>query len=249
MIISHKLKIIYIRVQKTASTSFEMALSKYCGPDDIITRLGREQDEIRESLGYCGEQNVKEGRCLKYKQHNRATFIKDNVPIDIWESHTKIATIRNPYDKMISKYYDIYRETREEDILVFAKWIKRRAKVSGRIASFLYGPIHIDGKLVIDFCIRYEHLIEDIKKLETKIACPGLSKEIQKYSFQSEHRPSQKSSLYEIYSKYPQAKSIIDEELYKYVDNYELLRSHWLKHKSELEQLLDGGGQKVRTKL
>ncbi|MCY4304021.1 MAG: sulfotransferase family 2 domain-containing protein [Aestuariivita sp.] len=248
MIISHKLKVIYIRVQKTASTSFEMALSKYCGPEDVITKLGRGQDEIRESLGYCGGQNFKEGRYREYKQHHRATVIKNNVPIDIWESYTKIANIRNPYDKMISKYYDEHQKTKEEDILVFAEWIEKIAKKSEWIASFLYGPIHIDGKLVIDFCIRYEHLIEDIKALETKIACPGLSKEIQKYSFQSEHRPNQKGSLYEIYSKYPEAKSIIDKELYKYIDKYELLRSHWLKHKSELEQLLDGGGQKVRTR-
>ena len=227
---------------KTASTSFEMALSKYCGPDDVITRLGREQDKIRESLGYCGEQNVIEGGRRKYKQHNRATVIKNNVPIDIWESYTKIANIRNPYDKMISKYYDLYQKTKEEDMPVFAEWIEKRAKESGWIASFLYGPIHIDGKLIIDFCVRYEHLIEDIKELETKISCPGLSKEMQKYSFQSESRPNQKGSLYEIYSKYPEAKSIIDKELYDHLDKYELLRSHWLKHKSELEQMLDGGG-------
>ena len=245
MIISHKLKIIYIRVQKTASTSFEMALSKYCGPEDVITRLGRKQDEIRESLGYCGEQNVTEGGCRKYEQHYSATDIKNNIPLDIWESYTKIATIRNPYDRMISKYYDEHRKTREEVMPVFAKWIKKRAKKSGWIASFLYEPIHIDGKLAIDFCIRYEHLIEDIKALETKIACPSLSKEIQKYSFQSEHRPDQKASLYKIYSKYPEAKSIIDEELHNHIDKYELLRSHWLKHKSELEQMLDGGRQKV----
>ncbi len=248
MIISHKLKVIYIRVQKTASTSFEMALSKYCGPEDVITKLGRGQDEIRESLGYCGEQNIKEGRYRKYKQHNHATVMKNNVPIDIWESYTKIANIRNPYDKMISKYYDEYRKTKKEAMPVFAEWIERRAEVSGWLASFLYAPIHIDGKLVIDFCIRYEHLIEDIKELETKIACPGLSKEIQKYSFQSEHKPDQKASLYEIYSKYPEAKSIIDKELYKCIDKYELLRSHWLKHKSELEQMLDGGEQKVRVR-
>ncbi len=224
-----------------------MALSKYCGPEDVITKLGRKQDKIRESLGYCGEQNVKEGGYRKYKQHHRATVIKNNIPIDIWESYTKIATIRNLYDRMISKYFDI-KETEKVTIPAFGKWIERRAKESGWIASFLYGPIHIDGKLVIDFCIRYEHLIEDIKALETKIACPGLSKEIQKYFFQSEPRPNQKSSLYEIYSKYPKAKSIIDEELYDHIDQYELLRSHWLKHKSELEQMLNDGGQKVRTR-
>ncbi len=222
--------------------SFEMALSKYCGPEDLITRLGRGQDEIRESLGYYGEQNIGEGEDRKYKQHNSATIIKNNISADIWEGYTKIATIRSPYDKMISKYYDCHRNTEEKDMPVFGEWIEKRFKKSGRIASFLYAPIHIDGKLVVDFCIRYEHLIEDIKKLETKIACPGLSEEIQKYSFNSEFRSKQKGSLYKTYSTYPEAKSTIDEDLYKHIDKYELLRSHWLKHKSELERMLDGSG-------
>ncbi|MXX98361.1 MAG: hypothetical protein F4Y58_00425, partial [Gammaproteobacteria bacterium] len=39
MIISHKLKVIHIRLKKVAGSSFEMALARYCGADDILTPI------------------------------------------------------------------------------------------------------------------------------------------------------------------------------------------------------------------
>ena len=37
MILSHKHKFIFLKTKKTASTSLEIALSKICGKDDIVT--------------------------------------------------------------------------------------------------------------------------------------------------------------------------------------------------------------------
>ena len=234
-----------------ASTSFEMALSKYCGPEDIIGRLGRGNDELRESLGYCGHQNIRINNKVRYKGHDGAVVIKERVLPDIWDSYTKIATIRNPYDKMISKYYDLFRKAGEEKPLTFEKFIERRRRrnKSGLISHFLYDPIHIDGKLVVDFYIRYEHLIEDAKKLEMKIACPGLLETMQQFSFGTQFRPKQGTSLYDIYSKYPKAKSMIDEDLYENIDKYELLRDHWPKYKLELEKILDTGDEQICNRI
>jgi hypothetical protein len=39
VILSHQYRFIYIRCRKTASTSIELALSRICGPDDIIFSL------------------------------------------------------------------------------------------------------------------------------------------------------------------------------------------------------------------
>ena len=60
MIISHKLKVIYIKLAKVAGSSFEIALSKYCGSDDILTPILPE-GKIWESMGYYRNgQNYKD---------------------------------------------------------------------------------------------------------------------------------------------------------------------------------------------
>ena len=234
-----------------ASTSFEMALSKYCGPNDIIVKLGRGNDEIRESLGYFGPQNFEindKNSKVKYRGHDEAIVIKETIPPDIWDSYTKIATIRNPYDKMISKYYDVFRDASKEETPTFEQFVERRRKRRW-IARYLYSPIHIDGKLVVDFYIRYEHLIEDVKKLEMKIACPGLLETMQQFSIGTQFRPKQGSFLYDIYSKYPKAKSMIDEDLCENLDKYELLKDHLPRYKSELEKILDTGDEQICNRI
>ncbi len=57
MIVSHKHKFIFLKTNKTAGTSIEIALSKFCGEDDIITRISPKDEQTRRDLGYRGAQN------------------------------------------------------------------------------------------------------------------------------------------------------------------------------------------------
>lgn len=60
MIVSHKHKFIFIKTAKSAGTSIEIALSKFCGSEDIITPILPAEDERkRKQLGYKGQQNFK----------------------------------------------------------------------------------------------------------------------------------------------------------------------------------------------
>lgn len=56
MIISHKHKFIFIKTRKTAGSSIELALSRYCGENDVITPIGEKSERLRSQEG-CGPQN------------------------------------------------------------------------------------------------------------------------------------------------------------------------------------------------
>ena len=57
MILSHEHRFIFLKTNKTAGTSIEIALSKFCGEKDVITPVVMEDEEIRSRLGYRGPQN------------------------------------------------------------------------------------------------------------------------------------------------------------------------------------------------
>lgn len=121
MIISHKHKFIFIKTRKTAGTSIEIALSKYCGSNDVITPLIEVDENYRNELGYRGKQNYLydlksyskndillaflKKKKLGFYNHIGAVEIKKRVPTSIWNDYYKFCFERNPYDKFLSWYY------------------------------------------------------------------------------------------------------------------------------------------------
>lgn len=57
MILSHQHRFIFLKTNKTAGTSIEIALSQFCGPDYIIMPIPRKDELIREELSFRGPQN------------------------------------------------------------------------------------------------------------------------------------------------------------------------------------------------
>ena len=99
MIISHKLKIIHIKLKKVACSSFEAALSKYCGPDDVLSEIGWPDTELREILGFPSAQNYEPFMIRNRIDHLSADEIRGLIAPDIFDNYLKIAIIRNPYQK------------------------------------------------------------------------------------------------------------------------------------------------------
>ncbi len=69
VIASHSHRFIFLKTRKTAGTSVEIALSKVCGPDDVITEISPEDEALRRAAGGRGPQNF-ESPPLPRKAYN-----------------------------------------------------------------------------------------------------------------------------------------------------------------------------------
>ena len=74
MIVSHGRRFIFIKTSKTAGTSVEMQLSKFCGPDDIVTP-GMESKDPK----YAQYADSRRPRNLAMPLH-RAAYVSLPIP-------------------------------------------------------------------------------------------------------------------------------------------------------------------------
>lgn len=184
MIISHKHKFIFLKTNKTAGTSIEIALSRHCGPDDVITPISPPDEEIRRSLGYPGPQNylapwyeygprdlfalASHGRRkMRYFNHIGAGEVKAHIGENAWNSYYKFCFERNPFDRLISHYYWCHRSEPRPPMSDFIR--------SGRPMALKrrgFGVYTIDGKVAVDRVCRYEAIAEELEEIRKAIGLP-----------------------------------------------------------------------------
>lgn len=190
MIISHKHKFIFIKTTKTAGTSIEIALSKHCGPDDVITPLAKRDEDFRQQKGYPGPQNcygsfvrraagylkfLLKGRPVRMQQlglrfynHISAEEIKARVPESVWNNYYKFCVVRNPWDRVVSHYYFIYKNEPRPAIADYLEsdgWINKLRERS-------YGLYTIDGEVAVDKICYFENLADDLEEVRKHIGIP-----------------------------------------------------------------------------
>lgn len=121
MIISHKHKFIFVKTKKTAGTTIEIALSKICGEEDIITPINPEDEILRKSFGGKTAQNYQipfikytfkdwlrflvKRKKKYYFNHMTALEIKQYLPKNIWDEYFIFCFERHPFTKVYSHYY------------------------------------------------------------------------------------------------------------------------------------------------
>lgn len=185
MIISHKHKFIFIKVPKTASTSVELYLSLFCGPQDIITKeTTRDVKKLRTKtpqnyrgffnplpdFRFCNNRFFLKntGRFMlgfKYYDHIPAELVLARIGKKTWNSYFKFCFERNPWDKAVSAFY----------------WRKRLNKKGEQNFNMFINqqrfPSHYDLYCVdqcpdMDFIGRYENLSSDMESVCEKIGIP-----------------------------------------------------------------------------
>jgi hypothetical protein len=184
MIISHRHKFIFLRTTKTASTSMEISLSRFCGPEDVITPVNELDEPIRLEQGITPRNFTRPRRWWEYRpkdvarlllygkrpekilywNHMPARVVREKVTPAIWNSYFKFCFVRNPWDRAISRYYwNLSRDSRLTDL---------EKSLRGNDPNSNFEIYTIDGEVVADFVGKFENMQEDLHKICQRLKLP-----------------------------------------------------------------------------
>ena len=191
MIISHSNKFIFIKSFKTAGTSVEAALSKYCSGSDIVTPLNdyrHNRDENGEFIHKAMNAEEFIELNLPNLQHADALTIKGKVSPEVWDNYFKFSITRNPWDMAVSYFF---WERRRDPALkpkrkffhylgvpfneliqlkkLFSEDVKR-TKWPNNDSFYI-----INDQCCVDFVIRYEKLYEDLDEVCKRVGLPNIT--------------------------------------------------------------------------
>ncbi len=184
MIVSHRHRFVFMKTRKTAGTSVELALSPFCGPDDILTPIGR--DEPMRPAGEGARNYVLDRRCLPLAVRARLLFGAKPEAVGavltnhatarvalqvlgkhVWQDYFTFSIERNPWDRQASFYFWLYRNPKTRpDFETYLTDPRYRARMNN---FSIYG---IDGTVAVDRVLRYENLSEEFASVAAGLGLP-----------------------------------------------------------------------------
>ena len=168
MIVSHEHGFVFMKTRKTAGTSVEIALSRVCGPDDVITPVLEEA--LRLETGGRGPQNF-EAPPLERKAFNHmpVSMVRRMLGRRRFESYFSFAIERNPWDAVVSLYHWHVRDLGEPP--AFAAYAASEAVET--FAAKQQRIYRLDGRVAVDRVLRYESLADELAEVWAGLGLPG----------------------------------------------------------------------------
>ena len=130
--------------------------------------------------GWCPKNNIH----LQHASAQQMLQLTHLIPTDIWQSYTKFAVVRNPWDRAISGYEWLKRRGYPNDSLKnfircrgsYAELVSNPQDINYRGEHFLTQKsfISVKGKLAVDRVIRFENLELELNQFLNKM---GICKE------------------------------------------------------------------------
>lgn len=165
MIISHKHGFVFVKTTKTAGTSVEIALSKHCGPQDVITPIAPEDEAIRSQKGYPGPRNdlvtLADGTTLRLFNHAPARRARSVIGPEAWRAYFTFAFERNPFDRTVSAYHYMKKNRIAKgiwkDSLTFDVFV-RKPEALAALHQRGWRLYTVNDKIVVDHIYRFEDL-------------------------------------------------------------------------------------------
>ncbi len=170
MIVSHAHRFVFLKTRKTAGTSVEIALSRICGPDDVITRVTDEDELLRAELGGRPPQNYESPPLPRRAfNHMPSSMVRPLVGSETWDAYFTFSIERNPWDAVVSLYHWRHRDDRKPP--AFADFV--REPVVAELATKNARGYRIDGELAVDRVLRYENLTVELGEVWSHLGLPG----------------------------------------------------------------------------
>ena len=185
MIVSHSRKFIFLKTRKTAGTSLEIALSKYCGPEDVLAPINFDEDMRREVSGR-GKQNyakpflklspIQMYRSLRrgeeveiFSEHMTAVEALRRLSPEVWNGYFKFTIVRNPFDRMLSRYFWTMKarpdNRRDWHIETLDQFLRYKAEtVNENWLIYTRGD-----EIVVDDVVRFESFEADLARISPRL--------------------------------------------------------------------------------
>lgn len=169
MLISHTHRFIFIHVDKAAGTSLQEALQPHAEP--------LAESSLRKRLALLGPLCRVGGlhRAVQFGEHVGALAVKRCLPAAIYDGYHKFAFVRNPWDRLVSRYHYLMKNTahRHSRIVAamsgfseYARWEMTRNKPLLHQHNYVCDA---DGRLIVDFVGRFESLHEDFAQVSARL--------------------------------------------------------------------------------
>lgn len=183
MIISFAHSYVFIKTRKVAGSSVEIYLRQSCGPGDIITPMGEDDEKLAVEFGARAPSDIARSRARPWQlgriqrrkivrdhtwpkvsewwSHQPASSIKRRLTPQQWAEMTKFTIVRNPWDRVVSSYF--WRQHRRGSVDI--------DEVISE-ADQNWKTISINGELVVDHVVRFERLKEDLSTIAPRLGIP-----------------------------------------------------------------------------
>lgn len=189
MILSHDWRFIFLKTRKTAGTSVEIALSRICGPLDVLTPISPVDQALRFQdsgalprnylLGGTPAPPERAGMQQHFAQqlnsyqpsarlfnHITAAQVRPLVGARIWQTYFRFTIERDPFQRLESQYF--WRMQFQDQPVEFSRWLRSGVPRDTRNAA-----VYFDGDtLGVDFVADHARLSEDIALLAETMGWP-----------------------------------------------------------------------------
>jgi Sulfotransferase family len=170
VIVSHEHGFVFVKTRKTAGTSVEIALSRVCGPDDVITPVTTHDEGLRREAGGRGPQNYQAPPLdRKAFNHMPVSMVRRMLGRRRFESYFSFAIERNPWDAVVSLYHWRFRDA--ETPGDFTSFVGSEAVET--FATKNHRIYRLDGRVAVDRVLRYESLAQELATVWSELGLPG----------------------------------------------------------------------------